>query len=84
MNPSSEPVGWAGATTAVAVAAIPLLRAFHVNITEDQANAILGFLAAAIVFLTLAVRARVTPTDKAQNVVDAAYIAQPGDPKPTL
>lgn len=40
MNPSSEPVGWAGATTAVAVAAIPLLRAFHVNITQAMGGSL--------------------------------------------
>jgi hypothetical protein len=81
---AQEPVAVGGSLTAIAVAAIPVLRAFGVNVTEDQATAVLGLLAALIAFGTLLIRSLVTPVEKANDVINAAYIAQSGDPKPSL
>lgn len=85
MNPSNEPVGWGGALTALAVAAIPLLRAFGVDVTEDQSSALLGFLAAVIGIGTLVVRSKVTPVATAEKAIDRAWLADPTkDLKPQL
>ena len=81
MTPANEPVSFNGAITALAVAAIPLLRAFGVNVTEDQSSAILAFLAALIVFGTLIVRSRVTPVKKANDLIDQAFRADPATMK---
>jgi hypothetical protein len=83
-GPTDEPVAWGGAISALAIAGIPVLRAFGVSITKDQADAVLAFLAAVIGFGTLLVRAQVTPVAKARDVIDAAYLTQPGEPKPKL
>lgn len=80
IDPSKEPVAWGGAITALATAGIPLLRAFNVNVTESQANAILGFLAALIVVGTLLVRSQVTPVTKAQDAISTALTVSPLDP----
>lgn len=85
MTPANEPTAWSGAVTALAVAAIPLLRAFNVNVTQAQSDAVLGFLAALIVVATVFVRSKVTPIAEAQKKVDQAFIADPSlDPKPVL
>ncbi len=84
MNPKDEPVAWGGALTGVAVAVFPVLTAFGVHITQDQISSLLVLLGALIVLVTFVVRSRVTPVDKAQGVIDAAYLTQPGDPKPVL
>lgn len=83
-GPADEPVAWGGAVTALVVAAIPVLRAFNVSVSEDQANAILGILAPLIAFGTLLVRSQVTPTAKAQDAVNSAAAAPPGAPVPKL
>ena len=75
--PTSEPTAWGGAITALFVAGIPLLRAFGVNISEDQSNAILGFLAAFIVVGTLVLRNQVVPLGKAENAVEDALNTAP-------
>ncbi len=77
MNPQKEPVAWGGAITALAVATFPLLRAFGVNITVEQSDAILSFLAALIVIGTLVIRANVVPLGKAENVVSLALNTSP-------
>jgi len=85
MNPANEPTAWSGAITALFVAGIPLLRAFHVSISEDQSNAILGFLAALILVATILVRSQVTPTHIANAAITEAFHADPKiDPKPAL
>lgn len=84
MNPKNEPVAWGGAITALAVAAIPLLQAFGVNITEQQASALLAFLAALIAFGTLVLRAVVTPTAKANDRITQAFNADPATDHPPL
>lgn len=85
MKPSNEPVAIGGALTALATAAIPVLRAFGVEVTEDQSTASLTFLAALIAFGTLVVRSRVTPVNRAQDKIDEAYLIQSASkPKPVL
>ena len=85
MNASNEPVALGGVVTAVAVAAIPFLRSFGVDITQDQSNATLGLLAALIVAGTFFVRSRVTPVERANDRITEAFHATPGvDEKPTL
>lgn len=72
MNPQKEPVAWGGSITALAVATFPMLRAFGVDVTVEQSDALLGFLAALIVVGTLVVRANVVPLGKAENAVETA------------
>ena len=85
MNPRSEPITWSGALTALAVAAIPLLRAFGKEITEEQSNALLTFLSALIVFGTVALRSTVTPVEKAERLIKKAFDSDPSvDAEPTL
>lgn len=86
MNPKDEPVGWGGILTGIAVALIPFLREFNIyNMTEGQTSSFLGLLAAIIIAGTFYVRSRVTPVDKANEVITDAFNATPGiDTKPTL
>lgn len=82
---NKEPVSWGGAITAVAVATIPVLRAFGVEVTEQQSSAVLGLLAAMILAGTVVVRSKVTPVGKAEQKIMEAFHATPGrDQKPTL
>lgn len=61
---STEPALTIGSFTALAAAAITLLVAFGVTITEDQQTAILGFVAVAGPILTgFLTRRKVTPVE---------------------
>lgn len=82
----NEPVAIGGALTVLATAAIPFLRAFGIyDMTPDQVDAFLGFLAAIIGVGTFVVRSFVTPTAKAQDKIDEAYLIQSAsNPKPVL
>lgn len=77
MNPNSEPTAWGGAITALAVAVIPFLRAFGVNITEQQGDAVMTLLAALIVVGTIFLRSRVTPASKAIDAIGTALQTTP-------
>ena len=73
----NKSVGLGGAITAVAVAAIPVLRAFGVNVTEDQANALLGLLAALIGLGTYLASSRVVNRTTAERAITEAFHADP-------
>ena len=74
MTPNSEPVGWGAGVTALAMATMPMLTAFGINITQNQSAAVLGFLSALVLFLGLFVRSKVTPTAKAEAAVETALL----------
>jgi ABC-type spermidine/putrescine transport system permease subunit I len=60
---NTEPAVTIGAVTTLIAAAIALLVAFGVDITEDQTKAILAFVAAAGPLASaLLIRRKVTPT----------------------
>jgi hypothetical protein len=85
MGPQKEPVGWAGAITALAVAIIACVNTFGGNIDPDKTGALLGVLAAVMTIGTLIVRSNVTPVKKAQSLIDEAFKANPEvDEKPYL
>ena len=85
MNPKNEPVSFSGAITALAVATIPLLRAFSVSISEAQSDAILAFLAAAIALGTIVLRSQVTTKANAEEKITEAFQSTPGvDARPVL
>jgi hypothetical protein len=84
MDPKAEPVGWGGAITALAVATFPLLKACGVNITSEMSAAILAFLGAVIVIVTLMVRSRVTPVERAQGWIDKAFKLNPETDAPPV
>ena len=84
LTPAEQPVAWSGAIIGVVVAAIPLLRALNVEISKETEDAIFGFALAVIVLATLIVRQVTTTKARAQAAIDKAYLAQPGDPAPTL
>jgi len=70
-------VGFGGVITAVAVAAIPALRAFGVNVTEDQANALLGLLAALIGLGTYVASSKLVSKTRAERAITEAFHADP-------
>ena len=82
---NKEPAAIVGTITAIVSALLVFAKAFGLSITEDQQDAIRGLVAVAAPLVAgLVIRSFVTPTERAQDRIDEAYIAQPGDPKPAL
>lgn len=77
MNPTAEPTAYGGAITALAVAVIPFLRAFGVNISEQQGDAVMTLLAALIVVGTVVLRSKVTPVSKAIDAITTGLQTEP-------
>lgn len=84
---SKEPARIISLISAFATAAIAFAVAFGLDVSDAQRNAILGMIAPTVGVIVIAgefIRSQVTPTEKALDKIDEAYIAQPGDPKPAL
>ena len=74
MNRTEEPVVFLGAIPGVFTAALAVLLAFGVDITEEQVATLLGLVAALIAAVTAIQRNRVWPDAKVQEIMDADSI----------
>lgn len=85
---NKEPAVIVNAVTAFITAAIGVLVAFGVDVTEDQRNAILGLVAAISTLILIAgpiIRQYVTPVEKAEAKIDEAFAEDPDTgSRPTL
>lgn len=83
-----EPARLIALATAAITSLIGLLVAFGVDLTQEQQAAILatfGTVTSLIVVAGEMIRSRVTPTRKAEQIIDIAYRANPDtDPRPRL
>lgn len=57
----SEPAALTNGIIALVTAALALLVAFGVDVTQEQSAAILGFVAAVVAFAGFFIRSKVTP-----------------------
>lgn len=84
----TEPARLVSAITAALTAIFSVVAAFGLPISDAQQTAILGAVAPIVAAIMLAgeiIRGQVTPVKKAQDKIDAAYQATPGqEPKPRL
>ena len=83
-----EPAVIVSTLTAFLTAAIGLVVAFGMDVTDDQKNAILGVLAPAVGLILLVgpvIRGLVFSPNTVRDKVEDAYTATPGiDPKPEV
>jgi hypothetical protein len=86
---NSEPAVGTGAVISAGLALLwIILKQSGVGITEDLKNAVEAFIYALMALPLVAgflIRFMVTPTAKAEDAIEEAYVATPGvDKKPTL
>lgn len=86
---TSEPAAGIGLAISAGLALLwTILKQSGIDITEDLKNSVEAFIYALMALPLvsgLLIRMFVTPTDKAEDAIEQAYVAQPGqDPKPTL
>jgi hypothetical protein len=84
---NTEPARWIGYVTTAAGAIIGLAIAFGANITDDERNAIIATIVATgpiILFIVEFTRSKVTPTEKAQDLINIAAASPPGAPVPKV
>lgn len=81
-----EPAAIVGTVTAIVSAVLVFLDQFGVSLTDGQQDAIRGLVAVlAPLVAGLVIRSFVTPTPKALDRIDTAWLADPSrDPKPVL
>ena len=83
---NKEPAAIVGSATAIVSAILVFLKAFGVNITDDQQEAIRGLVAVvAPLIAALIIRSFVVSPETAQTKVDEGYASgQVGGPVPSV
>lgn len=84
----NEPARIVSIITAFATAVLGLVAAFGLDVSDSQQTAIIGVIAPTVTMIVVAgevIRSKVTPTEKALDRIDTAWLADPSrDPKPVL